>query len=284
MHTEPARVLVVLVLYRRAPQEAASWSFLCAALQATADADGLCVAHCLIYDNSPTASAATATATVVPQGVTYHSNPANGGTAAAYAAGVTLAKTQGCTWLLLLDQDTLLPSGYIKSANAAFEKQASPPPVVLIPQTVHQGEVVSPARISRFGSVIPERASKAGSGIQTAISSGLLIRVDAMEQHLPRNPVFWLDYLDHMIFLGLSRSGGHRVCMDMKIGHHLSVQDPTSLSAVRLASILAAERAFCQALGPVASAMLPVRRLRRAMRYLTRNPALSLMLLRSAFV
>jgi hypothetical protein len=280
MHTEPERVLVVLVLYQRAFEEAASWGYLCAALQATADPDGLHVAHCLIYDNSP----AAATGTELPQGVSYHSNPANGGTAAAYAAAVTLAETQGCTWLLLLDQDTLLPTGYINSANAAIEKSAYPPPMVLIPRIVHQGEVVSPAKISRFGSVIPVRASKAGEGIQTAISSGLLIRADALKQHLPQNPVFWLDYLDHMIFLGLSRSGGRQVCMDLKIAHHLSVQDPASLSAVRLTSILVAERAFCHALGPVATAMLPVRRLRRAMRYLTRNPALFKTLLRSAFV
>lgn len=284
------RVLAVLVLYRKTPPEAAAWDFLCDALEAQHGTNqqgagqqevgqwaALDLVHCLVYDNSPQSLVQPA----LPPGVSYHGNPANGGTAAAYTAALSMVKAQGCGWLLLLDQDTLPPREYLMRAAAALAEPKSAGAAALVPRIVHGDRAISPAVISRFGSVRP--VTRAGAGIHTAISSGLLIQADALARHLPKDPVFWLDYLDHMIFLSMSRGGAQLTEMDVEIAHDLSVQDPATLSPIRLASILTAERAFCNALGPLARAMLPPRRLLRAARYLVHKPMLSMMLLRSAF-
>ena len=272
------RVLAVVVLYRRAPSKVDAWPVLCQILAEADAATEFGLKHCLLYDNSPEA-AADAEITALPPGVRYHSDPGNGGTLAAYGAALQLARELDCGWLLLMDQDTALPLNYLAQAAHARNAAGQPIPAALLPGLSHGDHPVSPAVITANGSV---RAGRKGDeGIVTALSSGLIVQVAALEQVLPAPAVFWLDYLDHWIFLGFHRLALRTARIEVMLEHELSVQTPAQLSSQRLASILAAERRFYHELGWRARLMRPLRLIRRALAQLRSNPRNAGLILKS---
>lgn len=77
----------------------------------------------------------------------------------------------------------------------------------------------------------------------------------------------WLDYVDHWMFLSFARRGLTMGLIDADLSHDLSIRTPHTLSATRLAGILAAENAFSDAMSDGRRGWLRLRRLIRAMRY-----------------
>jgi len=251
-------VLAVLVLYRCDPDEAASWPLLCSWLDTKGDRN---LRHCLVYDNSPSPTHKEDW----PEGISFISDPNNGGTAGAYAAASDRAAQLGCKWLLLLDQDTMLPAAYLERAQEAIAR--APDAAALVPLVLHGDQPISPAIIDASGSVKPCERPNQKDGIVTAISSGVLIRREIMAAiDFPKQ--IWLDYVDHWLFLNLNRKGAVFAYIDAKLVHDLSVRTPRSLSSFRLRSILAAEERFYREIGGKALTMMPLRRLLRAFRYL----------------
>ena len=252
------RVLAVLVLYGRRPEEAVSWPTILSLL----GRDGpLQLAHCIVHDNSPERRAILAPTT----GISVCWTPENAGTAGAYAGAANAIGTHGCDWLLLLDQDTDLPLDYLDRAALVLGEQ--PDAAALVPRVWHGRVLVSPATIGKGGGVRPAAMPMAHAGIPTAISSGVVMRRAAFASVPPFPRAIWLDYVDHWMFLSLARNGSAIGLIDADLQHDLSVRTPAALSSARLAGILAAESAFNDAMTGGRHGRLRLRRMIRAARH-----------------
>lgn len=281
-------VLAVMVAYRRAPQEAASWSWLMDRLaegRDVAGADGLRLAHVLVYDNTPGDMSsggvpATDAGAVLPEGVSRIADPSNGGTAAADEAASALAGLLECEWVLLLDQDTTMPEDYLRKAGEAAARPDRPG--ILAPMVRHGGILISPAEMKVTGRVVP-RADADQTGHLTAIASGLLLRQADLAQALPLPKALWLDFVDHWILLRMRRNGVKSAVIDTVLAHDLSIFKPAEMSAERMTGILDAESWFHRHLSCRAWAALPLLRLIRVTFYGRFNRPLAWLILRRAF-
>lgn len=272
MYDNEPTIMAVLVVYGRKVEDAASWP----TLRLWLESDRSRLRRCLIYDNSPTSLTNTAS---LPNGAILMHDPANGGTAGAYMTAAQHVPEAECTWLLLLDQDTILPVDYLDRAVQAAV--AVPDAMVLVPRVHHGDQLVSPATITSSGSVQPVPDPRRTEGLPTAISSGALVRRSVIaEVHFP--PELWLDYVDHWLFLHVAKRGGALTVIDADLSHDLSIRTPKTLSTIRLRSILTAERTFYAAFGRRARVILPIRQMIRAARYaMVMRPDLALTVLQS---
>lgn len=256
---QPIRVMAVLVLYRRAPEKVVSWSVLNSIMGQPGSFE---LTHCLIHDNSP--QEYVRMLTPLPEGFESRSSPENIGTAGAYAAAVDVAKAQNCEWLLLLDQDTLLPPDYLAKAAASLRETD-----VLVPRVWHGEQLISPGVLTTIGSIHPiANLPEHGQDRVTAISSGVLARVAAIEASLPFPKDLWLDYVDHWMFLSFAWNGFRITQINADLAHDLSVKNPASLAPDRLENILRAETALYSHLGLAARLILPMRQAMRGLRFL----------------
>jgi hypothetical protein len=281
MSTElsPARLLAVMVVHERSLDQIVAWSFLRQRLAEDASrgsvdkASGFVLEHLLIYDNSPLPCAQPAAP--LP-GCTYVSDPRNGGTAAAYDRACAMASLAGVDWLLLLDQDTALPDGFLEAASAAMASHPRPP-YALVPWVFHGPIVLSPARVTDAGTVAPlSYRAPVPAGKLTAISSGCLLHAPTLAAVLPLPKGLWLDYVDHWIFLQMHSRGLPVRVFDAALQHDLSVYAVDSLSTRRLTSILNGEASFQALLGTKARLVYPLRLAARVLRYARTRPELAL--------
>lgn len=253
----PQAVLAVVVIYGRRLEQAVCWATLQTLLDTGGGTATLRLRHVLTYDNSPQ-SQLVATSR-------HHShviNESNGGTARAYAHATALATELAIPWLLLLDQDTALPDTFFSKASNLLDSLDSPTPAALVPWVRHHGEAyVSPARIDRWGSVVPLQPNEqiAEGTHLSAIASGSLIRVAPLKELLPLPDRLWLDYVDHWIFAQFHRGGLRVAVFAQELNHDLSIRSPASLSAQRLVSVLRGEAVFHRLLGPLARFAWPFR-------------------------
>ena len=267
------RVMAVVVVYERGLTRVEAWQTLQRLLHVEGN-EAHALAHVLIYDNSllPLAQPKTSIARC-----SYRHDPGNGGTAAAYAHAADVATELNIDWLLLLDHDTHLPARFLDDACAALQASKALKPAALLPWVCHEGTVVSPARVTRFGSIRPLRR---GAAIQpdarlTAIASGSLLRVSALRALLPIPAELWLDYVDHWVFGELHAQGATVVVFEQVLRHDLSIASPASLSTRRLSSVLDGEARFHRTLGQPARLIYPVRLLARMLRMLWLSPPLA---------
>lgn len=265
------RLLTVLVVYERTLNNVRSWEFLGQLLERERGAEDYSI-EVLIYDNSKEQKASP------PEDLercVYIHDPQNGGTASAYAYACNLAVEKGIDWLLLLDQDTALPTAFFVLAKEALT-ESKQQPCALVPWIAHESRPVSPAYVSKYGSIIPVSSMRElCSGTCTAISSGSILYVPTIKEFLPFPEKLWLDYVDHWIFLRLREYAQPIVIFDGHLEHDLSVFDIGSLSDRRLTSILDGESLFIRLLGFQAQVTYPVRFGARFFRYLKRRPQLA---------
>jgi len=276
----PARVLGVVVVYERDLDDVKAWSFLREGLVASADAGnlgegrGFHLEHVLIYDNSPQSRARPP---VDLAACTYVHDASNGGTAAAYLHACGLAGETGIDWMLLLDQDTSLPAGFLAAASTTLASSRVLPRA-LVPWVFHGSSVVSPARVTDTGTIAPLHygTPPPSVGCLTAISSGSLLHAPTLAAHMPLPGGLWLDYVDHWIFLQLGSRGLPVTVFDASLQHDLSVSTVKSLSPARLTSILNGEACFLAMLGTKARLVYPFRLAARVLRYAWTRPDLAM--------
>jgi hypothetical protein len=282
MPTKPAniRLLTVIVVFERDLDEVLAWPFLRSRLITDSDggdaAEGcvLLLDHVLIYDNS---SQPRAKPTEHLAGCIYVHDAGNGGTAAAYDCACAIARETGIDWLLLLDQDTSLPCGFLESASAALAR-SSFRACALVPWVFHGTSVVSPAHVTDAGTIVPLQYETPPLVTHdlTAISSGSLIHVLTLAAQMPLPSGLWLDYVDHWIFLQLRTCGLPVVVFDASLQHDLSVCTVESLNLSRLTSILNGEAFFLAMLGSKARLVYPFRLVARVIRYALLRPELAM--------
>lgn len=243
-----AHILAVLVLYERTPEESETFTSLRAILHHRPDlARGL---NLLVYDNSPTEHNIPA----LPIATQYVSNTRNAGLARAYNTALQLADENNISWLLLLDQDTLLTEEYlaeIHSQTDAGDDRFE----AIVPKLAEDGVVLSPHLAISFRH--PKPVDVATYGISAThihpYNSGAALRVKALQEMggFPEN--FWLDYLDHATFRKLQTNGGRIFVMRAILEHKLSSNSVNistdSAALARQKNILQAERSFYRGYG-----------------------------------
>jgi GT2 family glycosyltransferase len=214
-----------------------------------------------VYDNSPIRQVSVAEEANL---FAYRHDPANSGLAAAYNWAMEIAKLHGISWLLLLDQDSQLPSTFMASLIDAMELYDTNKSVAAIVPFVKNGLAdISPMRV-RFGrlSPLPKQSPSLAKCEVTAINSGAAIRVSFIQSLGGFNLNYRLDCLDHWLFRQLFAQGKRVALSRSVLEHYLSVSDyRNQVSLTRYRSIISAEALFVKTEKPFFERLLYVIRL-----------------------
>jgi rhamnosyltransferase len=159
------------------------------------------VAAVLVIDNgsSPEHAAVLEELRQLPS-VELIRNPVNAGIGAALNRGVRLAIERRYPWVLTLDQDSLLPAGFVARLLEEYARHPSR-------QTI--GLVAPRYREQRLG-VLHDKSPSAGpdsSIVTTTMMSGNLVRTDVAASVGYYDESFFIDYVDHEFCLRMGRRG-----------------------------------------------------------------------------
>jgi hypothetical protein len=236
-HPAPPRVLAAVTLYKPQRDVAHYVQLISRCIETQRNVAEVDLAGILLFDNSP--APLQANGTLSHQMIWLEHDPENGGTRAALMRAIGLAIEHRCDWILMLDQDTTPPNGFVPAMLAARHEAARA--AALVPDVVDGTCAVSPCR-ERWGRIRPCRSTD--SRPTTAVLSGSLLRVSQLE-HMPLPPAhLWLDYLDHWVFRWIRKAGGTITRVSICVNHRLSVSTWGSLPAWRAENILASERDY----------------------------------------
>jgi GT2 family glycosyltransferase len=247
--TQAAHLTAVIVLYGQSPGQSAALSSL---LQAAAgQPDAAERISLLIYDNSPEPHEMSTSMSFEAQ---YIHDAENAGLARAYNAALARARADGSTWLLLLDQDTLLSPEYLAELLNASDALASVGQVgAIVPKLWAGTRLYSPdapflfqirQQFSDGNFAVDENVTGMVARPLTAYNSGAALRVSVLEEIGGFPEDFWLDYLDHAVFQQLHLQGHRLWVMHAVLQQNLSHMDLGGVSMPRHWSVLAAQTRF----------------------------------------
>lgn len=233
-------VVVVIVLFKMAPDESPAFKTLMASFNRL-DCEKE-VVKVMLYDNTPDPG----NPGPLPPNVRYEAAGRNAGLANAYNRALDMAAEIGSSWLLLLDQDSVLPRDFLELLCSEMrEHTANDRVAAIIPIVRSGGVIISPRQVGFFGL---RPFPKAPRGIQIAkimaVNSGSAVRCDFVRSIGGFNCAYWLDYLDHWLFHQIYKSGKIAAVLPSYLEHSLSVQDCRNTSLARYRSILGGESAF----------------------------------------
>jgi glycosyltransferase involved in cell wall biosynthesis len=236
-------MIAVIVLYKMAPGQSASFSSLLTALAAVPAGD--LQLKILLYDNTPNPNAPGP----LPANTLYVAAADNAGLADAYNQALELAEAEGSAWLLTLDQDTDLPADFlIKVSSIARQVESTPVIAAIVPRITENGKVFSPYWFQ--AGAFPRWFRKDFAGVSSqaafAFNSASTMRVSALRQVGGYSPWFWLDNSDAYMFRQLHRHGKQVfVAGNIEVVHSFSMVDIQSrVTPDRYRNILLAESAF----------------------------------------
>lgn len=236
---------VVVVLYHRLEGE----SVAVRALE-EARAEGCPAFYVVTHDNTEASRARGRTSPVVDRRT---ADPTNPGLAQAYTVALEAVEAAGCSWLILLDQDTAVSTEYLREVTGLIDREdelSSAHVDVLVPKLEHGGRQVSPHGRPRI------RTRAAHFPAQTALpssawyyNSGIVLRTAAVRRAGGFPDAYPLDYLDHALAQQMRRHGSVAWQLGAVLEHDLSVLAPESLSISRYLSITRAEERFASEFG-----------------------------------
>ena len=269
----PISLCIVVVLYQRAIRDSATCLSL--ANQKFKDRGDLF----LVYDNSPCSNLGS-----VPTGWEVVIDSSNGGLFAAYSYSISRAKSAGCSWILLLDQDTELPSDFLLTVHESLALSHDKKDVVAIVPIVKAGNRQVSPMLPGLGKESPFALRDV---VETkwlmAINSGTCLRVEFIESIGGFSELFWLDYLDHWLFKMIHNQRKSVYVGSVVVQHDLSVANMNKgLTVQRYKNVLRAERQFTNSYLPILwrFALVP-RLLARAIKHfvITRDKRLGFLML-----
>lgn len=275
-------VIAVVVLYGKVIEQVESLKTLLYELD-HGEGRYLCLKHILIYDNSKEPCNLQ---TLKPsEKLTYIHNQLNGGTVAAYNYAFDLAVNKNYRWVLLLDQDSILPFDYFNRAASKLKEEQIGKIAALIPYVKHGEHLISPAFLTKYGSVIPFTSITKNDKQNrlTAVASGAFLLTESIKDFTPFPDGFWLDYVDHWIFMRLNIHEWRIEIFKSIIRHNLSVNSISELNATRLESILNGEKLFFSYLSLQARFIYFFRILKRLWKYSFNNRKLIIPMLHWVF-
>ena len=196
----------------------------------------------IIYDNSRSGQKLSYSDSA---NISYLHDASNSGLAAAYNYALSTIVDQD-DWMLLLDQDSKLPTDFISTLIETINGISDESIVAIAPHIVCKNTFVSPLKV-RFGGrlvVLPEQYTGASAVELMGINSGMAVRVSFMKQVGGFNQEFWLDYLDHWLCRTIYANGKKMYVSSSIVNHNLSVSNYNEVSEERALNILKAELLF----------------------------------------
>ena len=255
----PVRIYAIIVLYKLAAKDSASYHTLRAAIHHATDS---AIVQMAFNDNTP----GERRAEDLPAGIRWDSRGQNEGLAVPYNRSLAQAKSEGFDWLLTLDQDTSLPLDFISKLASTLEFVAPLSHVAaVVPRIYDKARLISPMGLSlgMLPKFLPE--DFIGTSIlesTTAINSASTVRISSVQAAGGYDPRFPLDYCDAVMYHRL-HSAKFRIFVmgQVRVEHELSVLDMTRrVTPRRYESILGAESAYWdECMGGIADASLLLR-------------------------
>lgn len=238
-----SRILIVVVRYRTLLEDSAVMQTLA---RCFAEDSTLAETYStLVWDNSVELQAVP----TLPFPLEYRHTGANVGVSGAYNYAMEQASQRGYSWLLLLDQDTTLPAGFLTGMRDYARRFEADGKIAAVAPTVLMGGIpVSPKITSRWGASVDPEPDFCGIVEREMImmNSGLLLRVAALRQVGGYSMDFWLDFSDRYVCHMLSRQGFHAwLANDLRLEHHVSLMGGEgSTSPARYENLIGAQDAY----------------------------------------
>lgn len=214
-------IFVVIVIYKMQLHESATVQSLQKAIQSV-DASQL-NATVLIADNTPGGQRVAD----LPAGVRYRAFPENPGLVTPYNLAIAQAEQDGCRWLLTLDQDTHLPSGFLTTLAQHIRHYDSQEQIAaIVPRIFDRGVPISPLQFK--GGFLPVVVGPGVEGMlgpyASALNSASLLRISALKRAGGYDPGFPLNNSDTAMFHRLDRTG-FRIALagDVAVEHELGI-------------------------------------------------------------
>lgn len=237
------QIMIVVVRYKVPIDQSATLHTLAVSFSANPSLAQNC--GVVLWDNSP----APLDAPQLPFAFDYVHSKSNLGVSGAYNGALGQAEKIGCPWLLLLDQDTSLPKGFLeRMLRYSHDLEGQPSIATVVPFIRSNDMLVSPRQFGRW--VRNHQIDRATSGAYSedayAVNSGTLLRAASLREIGGYSQEFWLDlsdaYVFHMLYL-------HRKQMyiagDLEVPHSIATLDfNANMSIARYRSFLAAESLF----------------------------------------
>jgi GT2 family glycosyltransferase len=200
----------------------------------------------LVYDNSPLPQASMSINQWDCGAFEYFHDARNGGLASAYNEASTIATQRGTEWLLLLDQDTTLSVDFISTLYATIESPLPEKVCAIVPKLMQHGKILSPQRVGRLRNHhLPITTTGLQLERMTAFNSAACLRVSSVISVGGFPPIYWLDYLDHIMFHRLQATGSRVLVLDITMEHRLSLENlEVEMSLERYENLLTAEWRF----------------------------------------
>jgi GT2 family glycosyltransferase len=244
----------VVVLYKQRPDQAKSLvSLIEIRRQDQSIANKVRI---FVQDNSPDIQP-PAIATFSNE-MAYHHDPTNPGLASAYNAALAIADSQGCKWLLLLDQDTVLSRDFLFGLLTAVQSPVAERACAIVPQLIRAGKLLSPHLVRRRSyDPLPIGFSGFTSEPLLPCNSASCLKVQTLISIGGFPQEYWLDFLDYAVFHKLHAAGGHVYVMDAQLEHNLSLHNmEAEVSITRYINMLAAEWMFIRETKPRSDRLL----------------------------
>jgi hypothetical protein len=116
----------------------------------------------------------------------------------------------------------------------------------IVPKLVQHEKVLSPQRVGR---IYNHHLQVTTTGLQldpiTAFNSAACLRVSSIISVGGFPPIYWLDYLDHIMFHRLQATGDRVLILDVAMEHNLSLENmEMEMDIKRQANLLTAEWRF----------------------------------------
>lgn len=179
--------------------------------------------YLVIYDNSESEQLLK---TQLPFPYIIVHDQSNPGLAKAYNFALDAARVKSIEWILLLDQDTNLPQGYMGLVNEDLSvTNYSEKIKAIVPRVEGERRSISPARDMIGGILRPIKKMQPGPCSKKihCIGSGSIIKVNIFEEIGGFSLEFPLDGLDRWLYHQIFIKGWLIYVTDIKIEHCLSV-------------------------------------------------------------
>lgn len=179
----------------------------------------------------------------------YSFSDKNLGVSGAYNYASSYAESIGCSWLLLLDQDTTVTADYLQRMLVHVKEVESNPSIAtIVPFVRSHDTLVSPRKFGRLirNHQIPRSVSGICREDAYAVNSGTVMRASALRAVGGYSEEFWLDLSDAYIFQALYRHGKYMyIAGDVELTHSIASMDfDQQMTSERYRNFLAAENAY----------------------------------------
>lgn len=238
-----SKILIVVVRYRTLLQDSETIRTLGACM--ARDRDLAQDFSTLVWDNTP----AGQTVAGLPIPIEYRHSGENVGVAGAYNFAMELAEQRGFRWLLLLDQDTKLPPGFLAAMRSHASRVEAEERIAAVAPTVLMGSMpVSPKIMSRWGGAKDPAPGFEGPVFEELIimNSGMLLRVSALRRIGGYSMDFWLDFSDRYVCHMLAKHKyGAWLAGELRLEHDVSIMAGEGATSVeRYANMMGAQDAY----------------------------------------